>query len=119
MTHAISRLVKGLAFAGLMMLIVGQGHTHDAPMGWAYEPFCCNGDGHTGDCQRISAERVRVTPEGYELEIGPGHHRLVTVHHLFKIAHGKERRSQDGDYHLCLFPDEYTPRCFYAPDMGF
>ena len=46
-------------------------------------------------------------------------HRLATAHHLFRFEKGKQRRSQDGDYHLCLYPDEHTPRCFYAPDMGF
>jgi hypothetical protein len=31
----------------------------------------------------------------------------------------KAMQSGDGDYHLCLFPNEDTPRCFYAPEMGY
>jgi hypothetical protein len=92
---------------------------HEAHTGWKYESYCCNGNEQTGDCQMIPTRSVRVTQGGYEVSLAPGDHRLVTRKHLFKWSQGETRRSQDGEYHLCLYPNEDTPRCFYAPDMGF
>ncbi len=92
---------------------------HDAQTGWKYEAFCCNGNNHTGDCQMIPEKSVRITQQGYQITLAPGDHRLVTRSHVFKLSGGMSRRSQDGEYHLCLYPNEDTLRCFYAPDMGF
>ncbi len=92
---------------------------HEAPTGWKYEAYCCNGNEHNGDCQKIPAARVRVTSVGYLVEIRPGDHRLATVHHLFTIPFAEVRTSQDENYHLCLYPNENTPRCFYAPPQSF
>ncbi len=92
---------------------------HDAHSGWSYDLYCCNGDGHTGDCQEIPSSSVRIVPGGYQLTLAPGDHRLITRKHIFKFPQSTTRRSQDSEYHLCLFPDENTPRCFYAPDMSF
>ena len=49
----------------------------------------------------------------------PGDHREITRNHIFMIPQRKTMRSPDGAFHLCLFPNEDTPRCFYAPDMDF
>ncbi|CAN7532593.1 hypothetical protein LJR030_005446 [Rhizobium sp. LjRoot30] len=92
---------------------------HEAQTGWKYEAFCCNGNSHNGDCQMIPTRSVKITPSGFVVQLTPGGHRLVTRRHIFNLKQGDARRSQDGEYHLCLFPDENTPRCFYAPDMGF
>ena len=92
---------------------------HEAHTGWSYEPFCCNGNTLIGDCQAIPTHSVTITPGGYQLLLVPGDHRLITRSHIFRLKQSDARRSQDGSYHLCLFPDENTPRCFYAPDMGF
>ncbi|WP_112437112.1 MULTISPECIES: hypothetical protein [unclassified Rhizobium] len=92
---------------------------HDAPSGWAYEPYCCNGDNETGDCQMIPPKSVAITPNGYRVTLLPGDHRLVTHAHVFLLPMGRAMKSGDGDYHLCLFPNEDTPRCFYAPEMGY
>ena len=92
---------------------------HDATSGWQYEQFCCNGNSHNGDCQMIPATTVRIIAGGYQVTLAPGDHRLATRRHIFRLPQDAARRSQDGEYHLCLYPTEDTPRCFYAPDMGF
>lgn len=92
---------------------------HESHKGFKYESYCCNGNAETGDCQMIPTRSVRVTSDGYEVSLAPGDHRLVTRRHVFSWSQSEARRSEDGEYHLCLFPDEDTPRCFYAPDMGF
>jgi hypothetical protein len=92
---------------------------HEALTGWKYEAFCCNGNEHNGDCQMISTKNVRVTPQGYDISLRPGEHRLVTRRHDFSVPQSQTRRSGDEEYHLCLYPDEDTLRCFYAPDMAY
>lgn len=92
---------------------------HDAKLGWRYDAYCCNGNEHSGDCQQIPSRSVKIVQGGYQLTLVPGDHRLLTRDHVFKFPQRSTRRSQDSEYHLCLFPDENTPRCFYAPDMSF
>ncbi|MGF0538845.1 hypothetical protein ACQQ2Q_12680 [Agrobacterium sp. ES01] len=92
---------------------------HDAASGWRYEAYCCNGNNHTGDCQMIPSSSVKIIGGGYRVQIEAGEHRLVTREHIYQFPQTTARRSQDSEYHLCLYPDENTPRCFYAPDMAF
>ena len=94
-------------------------HAHHAPSGFTYEPYCCNGDDESGDCQQISSKTVRPSREGYEVTLLPGDHKLVTRRHVFLIPQAQTRESPDGAYHLCLFPNEDTVRCFYAPPLGY
>ena len=98
-----------------------QAHEAHSPTGikWKYDGYCCNGDAHSGDCQQISTRHVRITSRGYEIFLGPGDHRMITRPHHFTMPQSETRRSQDEEYHLCLYPTEDTLRCFYAPDMGF
>lgn len=103
----------------MMIAYAWNAPAHEAMTGWKYESYCCNGDNHTGDCQMIPAKSVRIISGGYQLSLAPGDHRLVTRNHIFNWKQRDTRRSQDGEYHLCLYPNEDTPRCFYAPDMGF
>lgn len=103
----------------LPLLLAGPALAHDAASGWQYEAFCCNGNSHNGDCQMIPATSVRIVTGGYRVTLAPGDHRLATRSHIFLMPQDMTRRSQDGEYHLCLYPTEDTPRCFYAPDMGF
>jgi hypothetical protein len=98
-------------------------HAHEAHSGggmaWKYDGFCCNGDSKSGDCQMISTKNVKVTDNGYEVYLGPGDHRMITRPHRFNMKQSQARRSQDEEYHICLYPTEDTLRCFYAPDMSF
>ncbi|MCM2473077.1 hypothetical protein HGO38_06255 [Rhizobium sp. CG5] len=104
---------------GVLVAYASCVQAHDSHSGWRYESFCCNGDNHTGDCQMIPSQSVKVINNGYQLTLSPGDHRLVTRDHVFKFPQTTTRRSQDSEYHLCLYPNEDTPRCFYAPDMSF
>ena len=100
-------------------------HAHEAmatnaqPLGWNYDGWCCNGDGHTGDCQVVSHKAVRSVKGGYQITLEPGDHRLVTKRHVFFKEERAARKSPDGMYHVCLYPTENQLRCFYAPPMGF
>ena len=113
-TLSVSLIVAFLSSAPVVPALA-----HDAAPGWDYDKFCCNGDNHAGDCQMISTKNVRVIEGGYQIVLGPGDHRMVTRPHNFSLPQSEARRSQDEDYHICLYPTEDTLRCFYAPDMGF
>lgn len=111
------RLVLTVLF--LLFAFSATALAHESHKGFKYESYCCNGDAETGDCQMIPTRSVRVTSDGYEVSLAPGDHPMVTRRHVFNWSQSQARRSEDGEYHLCLFPDEDTPRCFYAPDMGY
>lgn len=108
-------IASGLAIAACPQ----PANAHQAAGGWTYDPFCCNGNDHTGDCQMIPTKNVKIVKDGYEIIIGPGDHRMITHSHDFRLQQSEARRSQDSDYHLCLYPNEDTLRCFYAPDMSY
>lgn len=92
---------------------------HNAPTGWAFDTWCCNGNGVTGDCQRIPASSVNPAVGGYRITLRPGDHGMVTRPHVFDWPQSKVRLAPDGFYYACLYPTENTLRCFYAPTMGF
>ncbi len=112
-------ILTGVSVAYLVCMPVVPAEAHEAMSGWKYDGFCCNGDSHSGDCQMISTRNVKIIKGGYEIILGPGDHRLITRRHDFVLPQSEARRSQDSEYHLCLYPNEDTLRCFYAPDMGF
>jgi hypothetical protein len=90
-------------------------YAHQAPSGFDYPASCCSGDKSIGDCQMISASVVRESPEGYEVVLLPGDHRLVTRRQSFRIPYGQQITSTDGNYHICLYPNEAVVFCFFAP----
>ncbi|UJW74393.1 hypothetical protein [Rhizobium sp. SL42] len=104
---------------GILLVYSSCVYAHEPKSGWQYDAFCCNGNQHTGDCQMIPSQSVRIIKDGYLLTLGPGEHRLVTRRHIFNVPQVTTRRSEDSEYHLCLYPNEDTLRCFYAPDMSF
>ncbi|MGF9691917.1 MULTISPECIES: hypothetical protein [unclassified Rhizobium] len=103
----------------MLMAVASSPKAHETATGWQYDAYCCNGNEHSGDCQMISTRNVRVISGGYEILLRPGDHRLITRNHDFKIPQSQARRSRDEQYHLCLYPNEDTLRCFYAPDMSY
>jgi hypothetical protein len=111
--------MRGILAFVFLLFFTAAAMAHDAPSGWKYDPYCCNGDGETGDCQMIPARTVTIVPGGYRVTLYPGDHRYITHAHIFMLPQRKTMHSPDGAYHLCLFPDENTPRCFYAPDMSY
>jgi hypothetical protein len=80
-----------------------------------YDTYCCN----TKDCAPVVASTVVVTPDGWRVTLGPGDHPLVTkpIMALVPFTSSKIRRSQDSDFHVCVFPAD-TVRCLYVPDFG-
>jgi hypothetical protein len=87
---------------------------HTAPSGMEYDAWCCSGT----DCAPISSKAVTPQGTGYRVELNAGDHPMVTKHHVYTIPYQAVKRSTDGGYHICFFPDEDTVRCFYAPDQG-
>ena len=106
-------------FACAMVLAAAAVQAHHAPSGFRYDAFCCNGDSETGDCQPIASDTVGPAGNGYRIALEPGDHRLATRRHQFYVPQSKVLQSPDGRFHLCLFPNEDTVRCFYAPPMNF
>jgi len=95
-----------------------QGRAHMAQTGWQYEAWCCNGNGHTGDCQQIPMDSVKPVQGGWQITLKPGDHRLVTKRNVYFKSYSDTRISPDGFPHACLFPTEATLRCFYMPPFG-
>ena len=88
---------------------------HKAKSGMAYEAWCCSGK----DCAEIPDESVSAGPDGWVVTLWPGQHPMVTkpIHRV--IPYRTARPSEDGRFHLCLWPTEADDRCFYAPPQGF
>ncbi len=110
-------IVLASAMLGYVMT-TGEVYPHDGMSGMPYDPWCCNGDANTGDCQKIPSSSVRPIDGGYGITLRPGDHRKVTKPHSYSITQDKVRPSIDGNFHACLFPTEENLRCFFAPPPG-
>jgi hypothetical protein len=89
---------------------------HSARSGMPYDPWCCN----STDCAEIAGVAVTEVRGGYRVTLRRGQHPMVkseSVTHF--VALKDARASDDGRFHACLYPDEHTMRCFYAPPGGF
>ncbi len=104
-----------IGMAALLALVSSPAVAHQAKSGMAYEAWCCNGK----DCAEIPDTAVTAGPEGWVITLWPGQHPMVTrpIHRV--IPYQAARRSEDGRFHLCLWPTEADDRCFYAPPQGF
>lgn len=100
------------------LAFMARAYSHNADMGWAYDPYCCNGNQDHGDCQEIDSKTVKPVDGGYLVTLNPGDHRLVTTPHTYMVPNDKVKYSPDGHYHACLWPSEDKMQCFYAPPMG-
>ena len=105
-------------------VVFAEARAHDATRTattppWTYDAICCRGVGEHGDCQDIPASAVHPVPGGYSITLRPGDHRLVTKPQNYSIPEAKTRRSPDGRYHACLYPNEAHLQCFYAPPMSW
>jgi hypothetical protein len=113
----MAKLALALA-AGMMMLVSAQAHTSDG--GMTYSAYCCTGDAATGDCFEVPDSAVKAGEGGWTVTLQKGQHRMVqspVVQHF--VPYGTEKKATDGRFHVCLFPNESTLRCFYAPDQAF
>lgn len=80
-----------MMLAAIGMAFATAAHAHHAPSGFTYEPYCCNGDGDSGDCQSISSKTVHLREKGYEVTLLPGDHKLATRRHVFLIPQAETR----------------------------
>jgi hypothetical protein len=116
---ALGAFLCVLASVGLaLMVTIARAHSSDG--GMTYSAFCCTGDAATGDCFEVPDSTVKPIEGGWRVTLRKGQHRMVTspvVEHF--VPYGTEKKATDGKYHVCLFPNEKTMRCFYAPGMGF
>lgn len=77
-----SLLLLGIMYF-IFEVLVGEAWAHESRRHMEYDAFCCNGNRHTGDCQEIPSESVRIIPGGYEITLRPGDHRKVTKVQVF------------------------------------
>lgn len=106
------RLLFSLALLWVLQATVA---AHTSKGGHVYDPYCCNGT----DCAEISDDAVTAGPEGYVITLRKGDHPMVTspmVRHV--VPYREARPSTDGKWHVCLYPNENTVRCFYAVPGG-
>src|SRR5690349_12859091 len=89
-------------FVGLFIMLMTRSYGHQAPSGWSYDPFCCNGK----DCAEIPTETVKPVNGGYSVSLTPADHPMVTKPHTLLVPYDKVKNSQDGQYHICLYPTE-------------
>lgn len=113
-TRGFGKAILVCAALTILLLLQAMAYAHED-----YAPWCCNGDGKTGDCQRISSKLVKPVDGGWSITLRPGDYRLVTQENHYSVRQQDARPSKDGEFHACLFPSEHTMRCFYAPPMGF
>lgn len=106
-----------IVFGALVLvgLYLSAALAHMAPTGWEYPAWCCGGN----DCAPIAAANVRTSPDGYVVTLGKGDHPMKSETTTFVIPYANAKPSPDGDYHLCLYPNEFSPHCFYAGSMAF
>lgn len=96
----------------------GEAYPHDHK-GMVFDPYCCNGNSTTGDCQEIPQSSVRAAPGGYQVTLRPGDHpKVVKQAHTYFVEQSKVRPSTNGLFYGCVYPTEDTLRCFYAPPPG-
>jgi hypothetical protein len=101
--------------AAIFILSASFAFAHTAPSGMKYDAYCCKGTEMHGDCAPIPFSDVQTTSKGWVITLHPGDHPMVTKVHVFTKEYGSERHSTDGQYHICLFPNENNVQCFYAP----
>lgn len=105
-----------LYVAAVAFLLSRPAAGHSAPSGWSYDLACCSGI----DCAPITTDRVRITEEGFVVEVAPGDHPLIKVPstYLFPFNDERVRFSPDGMYHLCVSAHDQRGLCLYSPGFS-
>lgn len=84
----------------MKVLLLALTFVSTAALAHSWYPWeCCGGS----DCEPIDDKRVQVVPGGYRVD------------GRFFIAEPDARQSQDGNYHICFYPNPDTVRCFFKP----
>ena len=75
---------------------------------------CCN----TVDCQPIAPHTVEEVRGGFQVTLKPGEHLMVSRPVSHFVPYRDMQHSPDGKWHVCLFPNQDTVRCFFGPVGG-
>lgn len=110
--------LAGAALIIATVLLIWPVRAHEAPTGFKFSTWCCNGNSVHGDCAQIPASAVEEVPGGYQITLKPGDHHMVTKVHVFFMKQSDVKLTDDGNFYACLYPTEDTLRCFYAPPSG-
>jgi hypothetical protein len=94
-----------LCLSALAVLISGKARAHQAATGWAYDQACCSGQ----DCEALPVGSVEDMKQGWHVRYTSKRGFLVDA----MVPYGRERDSQDGQFHGCAVPDRFL--CLYAP----
>jgi hypothetical protein len=83
-----------------------------------YPVECC----HDRDCAPIDPKAVRVTPEGWDVTLGPDDHAMLaeaglTQRRTWSIPRAAGRKPLSGDYHICFSPTG-SLLCFFPKADG-
>lgn len=113
-------LVTYIVFFCLLLAFKVQAH-QSASGEFVYPPSCCNSaaTSPTGDCAAISSRFVTARADGYHVNLGVGQHpKLHTQGYSGVIPYNLTRKSEDGQFHICLSTDGVSRFCFFAPPPG-
>ena len=75
---------------------------------------CCN----TYDCQQVSGELIEEVRGGFMIRLKPGQHIMVSTPVEHFVPYRDLQASPDNKWHVCLFPNQDTVRCFFGPVGG-
>jgi hypothetical protein len=122
-TLAVTAILAGIVLVGATRLV----YPHEAtnvlgfPLGWKYDAGCCrSAEEPGGDCAPIASQYVEERADGYHINLPVGAHpRLIKKGYSGVVPYGVERRSPEGNYHICLTTDGTHRFCFYAGARGF
>lgn len=100
----------------VMILLSGAAYAHDWYTGTANRAgqLCCSGY----DCAIVPGALIEETRGGFRVVLEPGQHPMVTRRVEHFIPYREMMASPDGKFHLCLFPTQDNPRCFFGPVGG-
>jgi hypothetical protein len=104
-------LVFGLVWLFIFVLLTGPAKSHE----W-YDDYCCDEQ----DCEPVPLGSVRWTPQGWEVKLDKGDHRMVDGPMTVIVPEGAKdglqervRASQDRRFHACIYGGYL--RCLYVP----
>lgn len=101
--------LRSLLAAPLVLALTTAAAAHE----W-YDPFCCSDK----DCTSVPDSAVSIVPGvGYRIVLGPLDHPMVTRPLEAVVPFGEQRISEDGDFHVCVYPKDVL-RCFYDKPRG-
>lgn len=100
------------------LVVVSRARAHVADSGMPYPSYCCNSaaTSPTGDCAPIASKFVTERADGYHVNIpAGGHPQLKTKSYSSVIPYDNAKKSDDGQFHICLAHEGTNRFCFFMP----